>query len=320
MRPAATIAALLVSALAVSSCGEEGPTARLTLVANEGVRQVTVPAWKLPPSGRIVGLGGAPGGDPRVAQSHRVSRLTGDGSAETDFATPAGARVVALSSRGGRIAVADREGLRAGRVDSFDPDSTALSSYSQLTRPLVLDSFPARLFDGALWDLDVPRRVWFPQVYGDSAAVDPTLRRLAIGDEEGEVTVISARNGEEVENVPRASGGDWAAEISAVAISADGGVATLDRAGWVGCGRAGVPALPLAPPGMPSAIARAGDRIWVLRGGIAVMVDCTPVPRTVCRVQGETGDPRSAALLRLDGHVYAAGLVGGSIVLLPRCR
>jgi hypothetical protein len=281
--------------------------------------RVAVKSWTLPAAGRVVALGGVPG-DLRVAQRLQLSRLTSAGDIETLMVPPAGAQLVALSRHGRRIGVEDQEGLRVGRVEPLDRGSTVLGSISEVERPIVFDGYPARIYAEALWDLDIPRRAWFPEAYGATAALDPGQRWLAVGEEEGGVTVLSTEDGKEDRELPRASEARLAAEISALAISRRGEVFTLDRAGWVGCGSAAAPALPLAPPAMPAAIVPGDGGVWAIRGGTAVFVDCAPVPRRVCEVRGEEGDPRSAGLLALDGRVYAAGIVIGAVVELPQCR
>lgn len=320
MRRSALVGALLLVVL-LGACGRsEVETSALIVVRDSASEPVKARSWRLPVAGRIVGIGGV-SGDLRIAQRLRVSRLSSTGGVEALLDPPAEARIVALSHRGGRVGLEDRDGLRVGRPEAFDPASTALWSFGELGQPIVFDNHPARIYAGALWDLDVPHRLWFPEAYGDAAALDPSQRWLAVGEELGTVTVLSTEDGTRVRELPRLSRARSAAEISALALAPRGEVFTLDRAGWVGCGSASVPALPLAPPAMPAAVALADGGVWALRGGSAVFVDCAPpVPRRVCEVHGGRGDPRSAELFALDGRVYAAGVVAGAVVELPRCR
>lgn len=319
MRRVTAAGALLLALLLVACGGGEEGVSELTVTRGSSSERVAVKLWRLPAAGRVVALGGVPG-DLRVAQRLQLSRLTSAGDAEVLMIPPAGARLAALSRHGLRIGVEEQEGLRVGRVEPLDRGSTVLWSTLGVERPIVFDGHPARIYAEALWDLDVPRRAWFPETYGEAAALDPGQRWLAVGDEEGEVTVLSTEDGKGEQGLPRASEARLAAEISALAVSRKGEVFTLDRAGWVGCGSAAAPALPLAPPAMPAAIVPFEGGAWAVRGGTAVFVDCSPVPRRVCEVRGEEGDPRSASLLALDGRVYAAGVVIGAVVELPRCR
>jgi len=313
----------LLALFACPACGggtASGGSARLTLVEGEAERHLAVPAWTMPSAGRVVGLGGTPG-DLLVAQRLQLSRLEPDGSSASVLALPSGSSFVALSLHGRRVAFEDAEGIHAGRTGRYDPGSTALSGSPPHAGVLVLDGHPARLFQGRLWDLDVPRMVWWSHAYGQISAIDPTRRYIVLGEEEGRAAVISAHTGRREWNVHRRSPASTANEIAALAITTEGEVANLDRAGWVSCGGGSVPLFPLAPPDMPAAIAFRGKDVWATRGGIAVLVECGPgEPRRVCEIRGRDGDPRSPALVAIRGRVYAAGLKRGKIVLLPRCE
>lgn len=312
----------LLLALPLAACGgSPAPgTVEVTVSTPQGEPKAErVPAWRLPEAGRVIAVAKTPAGV-RVAQPGAVSEVEEDEGEAILLNPPEGQRIIALSRRGERAAVRSREGVRAGRTESFDFDATMLSGF-EAAPILVFDAHPARIFDGFLWDLDVPRNVWRPYSYGAIAsAVDPTQRFLALGDEEGVVTVRSAESGRRLRTLPRGSEAEIAPEIIALAIGSDGGVASLDRAGWVSCGLGSAAALPLAPPSMPGAVALADDGAWALRGGRAAFVACGgPGPALVCEILGPEADLRSAALTVADGRVYAAGLVRGAVVELPGC-
>ncbi len=317
------ILAILLVVPCLASCGggaEPPRPATLTLVDGGANRPVTLKAWALPSAGRVVGIGGTPG-RVLVAQRRRLSLLRPGGSAEGLFEPSAGSRLAALSLHGLRIAVATGDEVRAGRVGAFDPNSTALDRDGLDGTPIVLDGHPARVFDGTVWDLDVPRLAMTPHTFGAVSAFDPRQRWLATGKEEGRVAVASARTGHFAWQVPRGSPAHLGDGIAAVAISTGGAVVSLDEAGWASCGSASVRLFPMAAPGMPAAIAIADGGFWAIRGGIAAFVDCgSEPPRKECELRTDEDDPRSPALLALRGHVYAAGVREGKVVLLPRCR
>ena len=318
-----SILAILLVVPWLASCGggAEAPrSAALTLFEGTVQRPVALKAWALPSAGRIVGIGGTPG-RVLVAQRHRLSQLRPDGSAEELFEPGAGSRLAALSLHGRRIAVARDDEVRAGRVGAFDPNSTALDRVGVEGPTIVLDGHPARVFDGVVWDLDVPRLVMTPHPFGAVSAFDSRQRWLATGKEEGRVAVASARTGHFESQVPRWSPPHLGDGIAAVAISTNGAVVSLDEAGWASCGSASVRLFPMAPPGMPAAIAIADGGFWAIRGGVAAFVDCDAgPPRRVCELRTDEDDPRSPALLALRGRVYAGGIREGEVVLLPRCR
>lgn len=314
---------MAIGLVLVSGCGGPSarPTAQLMLsTPRAGEEHLQVPAWRLPEAGRVMAIGAA-GGRVRVAQARAVSEIGSGRDSTVLLEVPAGERVVALSPRGTRVAVGDGEGVRAGRVESFDPESTQLSGFDMSNPVLAFDRHPARVLAGDLWDLDVPGRVWLASVYSVvSASLGPAGTSIALGDEEGVVSVVSAGSGKSLRRVPRSSRVETAPEVVATAIGPDGALASLDRAGWVSCGGGSVAALPLAPAGLPAALAFAGSGVWAARGGRAVHVSCGGSgPAVRCEARGADGDPRSAALLAAGNRVYAAGLAHGRVVGLPRC-
>jgi hypothetical protein len=314
------VAAVQLAAAGCSTSDEPPAIVRVaaTVERPADAERTRLSGWRLPGAGWVTGMAAGENGVV-VAQPRRLTTLSASATVELD--APAEHRIVAISPRAERVAVHGPGGFRVGRADSYDPSSTAISE-SPDGPVLVLDGDRDRILRSSLWDLGAPASVWFPEVYvtGSAMAVDATQRWVALGGDDGRVTLISVEDGRLVRVHSRIAPGPMAPEVVAVAVSPSADPAWLDRGGWVSCGERSVRALSVAPPGLVAAIALVDEGVWVLRGGRAALVTCRErAPRVACEVTTGGGDLRSAALLAVDGRVFAAGLARHAVVELPEC-
>ena len=321
MRTARAAAAALALGLALSACEASAPAPKrvstpLHVRDSAGVRTVSVGGDVLQSRGRVVALAVRDDGRVVAAQARVVTVVGGDGPV---VELRRGHRASGVSSDGSTLLTRSIDGARVSPLAKPDYEGVALGVRRDQAAT-VLSGQDRRVVSAGLWELRIPRRVWRPTLFGTVQGVDTGETIVATGGQDGKVSLTDLRTGKTLAELPRVARAALAPEVTAIDVDAQQRTAWLDRAGWLTCDGQARRVLPLAPPGLATAVRLTRDGAWVMRGGRAVRVVCGDEALEIaCTVRSDHADLRSAALAAGPGRMYAAGVRTGTIVELPSC-